>query len=581
MKNKGLVMKSIIVVTILLMIMSIVFISSSYMMERRIYNDELLSLHTTLTKQIEIESEGIAGAANKLKSMEASQFAKDQNIVWIRENLDSMVRDNFISNTYLLAPGFTERDGKSYLKVLQGSRSFVELGIAPGSDYEIKPELVDAIHEMERTGVGFSDIYEDLDGEWITVLKPIYNDRNQTIAVFAVDFNNQKIEDDLNSMLWEVVGFGSAIGVVFIIVIAFLIRRLVKPLTELSVLSTRVAAGDLTVSIPVRSKDEIGVLSDSFNTMIAQIKHLVTDVKTTADQVAESSQQLTVIAKQTSQSSYEISGSIQEVAAGSDTQMQGAEESKAAMEEIAIGIQRIAESSSAVSELSMDATESVEQGNQVVQLTVNQMAQIRNSVSRSEAITQSLLNQSEKIEHIVSIIGNVAMQTNLLALNASIEAARAGEHGRGFGVVAQEVRKLAEQTKDSTEQIAGMLNTVIAFTKELAEAMGENTEQAEQGTLIVQEAGEHFSKIWTSVQQVTEQIQEVSAAAEEMSAGSEEVAATLDNLASIAKDSSLNTQSVAASTEEQLAIVEEISDTATLLNRKMQDLQEELRKFTI
>ncbi|SYX84298.1 methyl-accepting chemotaxis protein [Paenibacillus alvei] len=581
MKNKGLVMKSIIVVTILLMIMSIVFISSSYMMERRIYNDELLSLHTTLTKQIEIESEGIAGAANKLKSMEASQFAKDENIVWIRENLDSMVRDNFISNTYLLAPGFTERDGKSYLKVLQGSRSFVELGNAPGSDYEIKPELVDAIHEMERTGVGFSDIYEDLDGEWITVLKPIYNDRNQTIAVFAVDFNNQKIEDDLNSMLWEVVGFGSAIGVVFIIVIAFLIRRLVKPLTELSVLSTRVAAGDLTVSIPVRSKDEIGVLSDSFNTMIAQIKHLVTDVKTTADQVAESSQQLTVIAKQTSQSSYEISGSIQEVAAGSDTQMQGAEESKAAMEEIAIGIQRIAESSSAVSELSMDATESVEQGNQVVQLTVNQMAQIRNSVSRSEAITQSLLNQSEKIEHIVSIIGNVAMQTNLLALNASIEAARAGEHGRGFGVVAQEVRKLAEQTKDSTEQIAEMLNTVIAFTKELAEAMGENTEQAEQGTLIVQEAGEHFSKIWTSVQQVTEQIQEVSAAAEEMSAGSEEVAATLDNLASIAKDSSLNTQSVAASTEEQLAIVEEISDTATLLNRKMQDLQEELRKFTI
>ncbi|OBY79105.1 chemotaxis protein [Paenibacillus sp. KS1] len=581
MKNKGLVMKSIIVVTILLMIMSIVFISSSYMMERRIYNDELLSLHTTLTKQIEVESEGIAGAANKLKLMGALQYTKDQNIVWIRDNLDSMVRDNFISNAYLLAPGFTERDGKSYLKVLLGSRSFTELGNAPGSDYEVKPELVDAIYEMERTGVGFSDVYRDLGGEWITVLKPIYNERNQTIAVFAVDFNNQKIKDDLNSMLWEIIGIGSSIGIVFIIVIAFLIRRLVRPLTQLSVLSTRVAAGDLTVSIPVRSKDEIGVLSDSFNTMIAQIKHLVTNVKTTADQVAESSQQLTVIATQTSQSSYEISNSIQEVAAGSESQMQGAEESKAAMEEIAIGIQRIAESSSAVSELSIDATESVDQGNQVVQLTVKQMAQIRNSVSRSEGITQSLLNQSEKIEHIVSIIGNVAVQTNLLALNASIEAARAGEHGRGFGVVAQEVRKLAEQTKDSTEQIAEMLNTVIAHTKELAEAMGENTEQAEQGTLIVQEAGEHFNKIWTSVQQVTEQIQEVSAAAEEMSAGSEEVAATLDNLATIAKDSSLNTQSVAASTEEQLAIVEEISDTATLLNRKMQDLQEELQIFTV
>ncbi|MCY7484552.1 methyl-accepting chemotaxis protein [Paenibacillus alvei] len=581
MKHKSLVMKSVIGMTILLALMCVVFTTTSYWMERGIYNDEMLSLHTTLTRQIEIENDGIASAAGKLKSMGASQYSNDENIEWIRDNLNVMVRDNFINYVYLLFPEVTEKDGKSYMKVLQGSHDFEQLGNKPGSDYELKPALFEAVRTMEKSGIGFSDAYEDLGGEWITVVKPIHNDKGETVAVFAVDFNNNKVKADLNGMLWKAIGIGTGVGAVFIIIIAFLIRRLISPLKQLSKLSKQVAGGDLTVSIPVHSKDEIGVLADSFNVMIAQIKHLITNAKTTANHVAESSHHLTMIAEQTAQSSYEISGSIQEVATGSETQMQGAEESKAAMEEIAIGIQRIAESSSTVSELSHDAAVSVDQGNQVVQLTMQQMDQIRSSVNRSVAITQSLADQSEKIEHIVSIIGNVAVQTNLLALNASIEAARAGEHGRGFGVVAQEVRKLAEQTKTSTEQIGELLNSVVMHTKELAEAMGESAEQAEQGTLVVQEAGAHFQEIWKAVQHVTEQIQEVSAAAEEMSAGTEEVAATLDNLASIAKESSGNTQSVAAASEEQLAIVEEISDTATLLNGKMKDLQAEMLKFTI
>ncbi|MCE5172925.1 methyl-accepting chemotaxis protein [Paenibacillus profundus] len=581
MRNKSLVFKSVVAMTVLLAVMSGVFTTFSYMMERSIYNGELSSLHTTLTKQIELEWEGIAGAAEKLKSLDALQYVKDQSIAWIHNSLNGMIRDNFISNTYLLFPEMIEQDGKSYLKLLQGSQSFIDTGIKPGDNYELPPELIQAVQDMKETGTGLSDMYEDEDGEWITVFKPIQNKQNQTVAIFAVDFNNETINDDLNVMLWKTVGVGAATGAVFIAIIVLLIRRLILPLKQLSELSKRAANGDLTVTIPVTSKDEIGVLSDNFNVMMTHIKQLVANVKSTADHVAESSDQLSIIAEQTAQSSHEISGSIQEVASGSETQLQGAEESKAAMSEIAIGIQRIAESTATVSELSLEAAGAAQQGNEVVQQTMKQMNHINNSVHRSVEITKSLTEQSKQIEQVVGIIGNVATQTNLLALNASIEAARAGEHGRGFGVVAQEVRQLAEQTKASTEQIAEMLHSVVKYTRQLAEAMENSAIEVQEGAKIVQVAGDNFQLLWTSVQDVTEQVQEVSAAAQEMSAGSEEVAASLENLAEIARSSSESSQSVAASSEEQLAIVEEISDSAVVLNRKMKELQEELRKFTL
>ncbi|RJG17775.1 methyl-accepting chemotaxis protein [Paenibacillus thiaminolyticus] len=581
MKNKSLVFKSVLVLSTLLAVMSLVFTSFSYMSGRGIYNDELLIVHTSLNQQISLEVEAIAEAENKMKTMSYDQYMEDQKMTWIQENLESMIREGYISNTYLLKPDLIEKDGKVYMTVIHANNDMIESGNKPLSDMDLPKELVQAFYDIEKDDIGISSVYSDSMGQWISLLSPIVNDQDETIAILGVDFNYSKINRDLNQMMWRNIAVGAVTGLTFILLITWLLRKTIRPLNELAELAKRAAKGNLTVRIPVNSRDEIGVLSSSFNEMITDIRELIGSMKETTSHVTEASNHLTVISQQTAQSTHEISSAIQEVASGSETQLTGTEESKIAMGEMAIGIQRIAESSSNVSEYSVAAAQAAKQGNEVVQQSITQMNSIHSSVNESVTMVRKLAQQSNEIEQIVSVIGNIATQTNLLALNASIEAARAGEHGRGFGVVAKEVRSLAEQAKVSTEQIAELLQSVVASTRHMAGAMESTAEEVQEGTQIVQVAGETFQKVWSSIQEVSDQIQEVSAASEEMSAGSEQVAAVLDNLAEIAKNASESSQSVAASSEEQLAIVEEIADSAAMMSGKMKELDQEMKKFII
>lgn len=581
MRNKSLVIKSAIVVTVLLAVMTTVLSTFAYMKASEIYNNELMNIHKSLIRQVQIEADGIAGAAEKLSKLDKDNYVKDENIQWIHENLDKMVRDNFIVHSYLLFPEATEQNGKTFLRLLESDSSFQEAGVQSGELYELPPELAQAFKSLNSEETVISGVYDDLGGTWMSVMAPIRTDEQNIAAIFVVDFNHLLIQSDLNAILWKTIGVGTITGVLFIALIVLLVYKMMKPVKDLVQISVRAAGGDLTVSAPVKSKDEIGVLSESFNTMIRDIRNVVFNVKEAAAQVSESTEHLTQISEQTTLSAQTISGKMQEVAAGSDTQLQSAEESKGAMGEMAVGIQRIAQSSSLVAELSHEAASEANTGLETVKKAISKMEQVRTSVGESNDMARELAEHSRQISDIVGIIGNIANQTNLLALNASIESARAGEHGRGFAVVAQEVRKLAEQTKTSTEQIANMLQEVTARTGRLAEVMQKSEGEAESGANVVQTAGTSFEKLWQAVKEVTEQIQEVSASSEQMSAGSEEVLASLDNLAEIARGAAESSQNVSASSQEQLGIVEEIADSASMLQKKMMELEKEMAKFIL
>jgi len=196
-------------------------------------------------------------------------------------------------------------------------------------------------------------------------------------------------------------------------------------------------------------------------------------------------------------------------------------------------------------------------------------------------ILVGLQQQSQEIEHILSTITNIAGQTNLLALNASIEAARVGEHGKGFAVVALEVRKLADLSHNSSQQISVLLNDIATNIHQASAAMNTSMEQVEHGARAVNSAGETFEGIVGALQSVNEQVHEVSAAAEQMSASSEQVAASLDELARIGQNASQNSQSVAASSEEQMAMMQEISGSASTLRDMAIELDQEVKKFKL
>lgn len=346
--------------------------------------------------------------------------------------------------------------------------------------------------------------------------------------------------------------------------------------------STRLMAdGDLTVRAELETRDELRLVGVSFNTMVESFRHMVTMNKQLAEQVAVSAKNLMTIADESAQVSNEITAMNQEVANGAENQAQGAKECARAMEEMTIGIQRIAETSGIVSELSSDMLKQTEYGNESIQEAVKQTSALYDSTNKVSFMIQQLDNRTQKIGQIATVITNISMQTNLLALNANIEAARAGEHGRGFTVVANEIRKLAEQSKESAREISGMIQEIQQHTTETVRAMNDGTQEVAKGIHAIHKTGDVFGKILGSVQNVAEQIEEVSATSQQMAAGSEQVSASLEGVSTIAHDSAVIAQNVASATEEQISSVEDITASTHTLNQMAQELHELVERFKV
>jgi methyl-accepting chemotaxis protein len=409
-----------------------------------------------------------------------------------------------------------------------------------------------------------------------------------TLADHYIEIFNQEskasvdyLTEEVNSVKTTLV-IACMIDILLGIGIALLLSRIIiGPINVLMNVAQSIAGGDLTRTITSRSKDEIGKLTDSFNRMILNLQELIREVNTSSQSVAVSSEQLSGSAQETSAASNEIASSIQAVARGAEAQGQTSKESARAMEEMSVGIQRIAETSSSVSEVSMDASEKANKGNESLKQVIRQMESIRATVDRTASMVQKLDQQSTEIGGIVSVISSIATQTNLLALNAAIEAARAGEHGRGFAVVAGEVRKLAEQSGSSANQIIGLIGEIQQGTQLAVDAMNEGTREVHTGIVVVHEAGEAFQLILQAIDQVADQIRDVSAVAEEMSAGSEQVTASVIESANIAQQSAFAASNVAGSAEQQLAALQEVAAFANDLNSMSVRLQQAVGKFKL
>lgn len=370
-----------------------------------------------------------------------------------------------------------------------------------------------------------------------------------------------------------------AIGVVVAFILA---NYIVKPVHRVVAKMDKIAEGDFTgEELTTRSKDEIGQLSNSVNAMTSSLKGLVESVQHVAEQVAASSEELSANAEQTTAATEHVVNLINEVAKGAEVSAEVATHSAQAMDEVSVGVQRIAESSSEVAGMAQQSTEIAKNGNEKIERAVGQMNKISESVESTSTVIKQLGERSKEIGAIVTAITEISSQTNLLALNAAIEAARAGEHGKGFAVVADEVRKLAEQSQNSAGKISEIIRNIQADTEHSIQAMVNVVAEVQAGTLDVNEAGEAFKQILAAELRVAEQIHEVSAISEQMSANSEEVSASVQEVQTISTESSEGANTIATASHEQLASMEEISASAKSLSEVSEALQKEIAKFKI
>lgn len=361
----------------------------------------------------------------------------------------------------------------------------------------------------------------------------------------------------------------------------FLIASITKPLRKLVKATKEVSAGDLTKNVDITSKDELGEVAQTFNAMVDSLKSIVGHIGDSSDHLASASEQMSAHSRQTEQSTSTTAEKIAHIADGSQRQMESAEETARAMEEISSGVQRVAESSAEVSEASLQTTREAQNGREKLENVLQQMNTIKASVHEGVTEIKKLNVHSDEIGQIISVITQISEQTNLLALNAAIEAARAGEHGKGFAVVADEVRKLAEESKESAGQVALLIKAIQKATAYSAAIIEKNESEVEDGIQLTADAAQAFEEILQSIEAVTSQIQEVSATAEEMSASSEEVTASVEEMADIARKSAQATEDVVQLSEEQLQSTKDNTKAVEQLNHLAGELHQSILRFKV
>jgi methyl-accepting chemotaxis protein len=371
--------------------------------------------------------------------------------------------------------------------------------------------------------------------------------------------------------------------VIFTVILAalayFFALRTIKPLLNMKNSAQQLAAGDLTVQVAVKGKDEIAQLGTSFNAMSTSLRQLIQQVDHSAQQVQTSSQTMYKEASGSNEIAGQISTVIEEIAKGAGEQAESIQSGAEMVSGINQVIDQITDEAYQASQTILDVTQAMESGTSAIsrQMDLSEVGQ--QSTTRVETSNELLLSKIGAISEITGSIQNIAAQTNLLALNASIEAARAGEHGRGFAVVAGEVRKLAEQSSQSVAGIDQLLNDLNHAGQQSAAELEQFRLNSSAQSDSMAETSASFENIRQSIEEIIHQINSITSGMNSIKSGAAQVSEVITGLAAVAEQSAASTEEAASSTTEQSESIGNIADAAKALSDHADQLLLEVSRF--
>ena len=396
----------------------------------------------------------------------------------------------------------------------------------------------------------------------------------------AIDVN--ELYAPVKKMMVTLVIMGVIIIALLVGVISTFTLNISKAIDQMKDFANKLAEGDFAkCEFNINREDEIGSLGRALVSMRDRLRDVISKVSSSAQMVAASSEELTASSDESSQSSAQIIKVITDVAMGADKQVLSVETALGTVERIVKEIDNMSKSSAEMAGKASEMAEKAGVGNQIVNKAIGQMDSLGKSVDTSSVLIGQLGERSKEIGEIVNTISGIAGQTNLLALNAAIEAARAGEHGRGFAVVADEVRKLAEQSQVSAKHISELIGKIQNDTQSVVQSMNVGTTEVKAGAEAVNNAGTIFRDIYKMIGEVNREIIATQKAVEEMIKASNEADVAVMEIEEISKKTAEGTGTASAATEEQSATIQEVAGASRALAELAQELQKLVNSFKI
>lgn len=468
-----------------------------------------------------------------------------------------------IENAYIMS----KVDGEEVILVLGNAEEYL-------TPLAFTPDQAQALQTKELI---LSDIYEDEYGKHISTFLQIPG----TDSVLGLDADADFISD-MNTTL-SVLAFSVAILTMIIgaVLAIFVARSIVNPIKNLVAHTEQVAQGDLTKTLASETKDEIGRLVTSFSVMQQQLQTTLGHVNETAHHVAGGAETLQQSVSQVTETSNHVSSAIQEIAANTEQVSSDAKHTLAVVSAFTNQINEISKTTTHLTNEAVHASNVAIDGKDSIQKSVEGIDIISQTAKTSLTITEKMNTRAQEVSQITKIISSISDQINLLALNAAIEAARAGEYGKGFAVVSDEIRSLAEQSAKSASSISTLIgemqndsnNTVIAITNVVTKIDEESS--------TIYNAGETFKDISSLINTIKNDIQSVTATIQQMATSSQQMVDTTNITVNALQVTNNNSQSIAASMQEQSASTEEMLSITVELNDLINHLTQQIRHFKL
>jgi methyl-accepting chemotaxis protein len=360
-------------------------------------------------------------------------------------------------------------------------------------------------------------------------------------------------EDELFAPVKKLVAVMLIAAGLILVLLSFVIlysaKKLTSPLLSLSEFAGEIAKGNLTGSLKIDQNDEIGMLANSFNNTVAQLRELVNRIINSSYEVNRLTSDLACMSKENKAATEEVAQTMQEIAVGTVKQAENVEEAAFVMQQLNDEAKVTTKQCENMLRASEESKNVSDTGSMAVSDAIESMEKIAQNNHKNVQESTMLMNRSKEIGQIVEVITSIAGQTNLLALNAAIEAARAGEQGRGFAVVADEVRKLAEN--GAANQIAKLITGIQEQMTAMYKSMEEGSQEIAQGVKVANQAGDNFQQIEQNIENISYVIGKVASAVHQMGEGTEKTLSAIEQAAAITEETSASTEEVAATTDQQ------------------------------